>query len=137
MPARPRSPERGDESFTAKLPSPKDRPLLLALRTKYRGPAGDAPFFQFRAAPTAKLSATAIDEKGILESAHIAVGIPIVTDGAAALGDGFPQDLLQSAAETFRFCLRKLPGRPAGIDTGPEQGLVRIDIADTGLYGLI
>ena len=31
----------------------------------------------------------------------------------------------------------KAPAGRRGIDTGPEQGLVRIDIADTGQYGLI
>ena len=62
--------------------------LMLTLRAKNCTPASHFGLFQKASASLALLPAAPVHGKGILKGPHIAVGIPVITNGTAALGDG-------------------------------------------------
>ena len=109
----------------------------LTVGTDNCGPACHTDFFQSAAALRAGLTCPAIDRKGILEGPHITIGIAVVPDGTAALGNGELQHLLQGPQKPG--CLQ--PGQTASlapwVQSGPEQAFIGIDIANASQHFLI
>ena len=107
------------------------------MRAIHRTAARHFGFFKEPAALFAWLAASAVHRKSILKSPRIAIGVPVVADGAAALGYGQKQHVLQAFQQTFRLVRRDICRLAARINACGEQTFVCIDIAHPRQHFLI
>ena len=82
------------------------------------------------AAAEAGLAGAAVGAELELVAAGLAVGGAVVPEGGAAVGDA----LLEDGAQLGEQAVGLLAGdrAAAGVDAGPPQGLVGVDVADAG-----
>ena len=109
----------------------------LAFRAKMRGaPAQHNPHNR-RAADGARFSFAIVDAVNFLEIAGPAVGVAVVSKGAAATADGLVEDGFDASAEAGDLRRGKFVRRDSGIDAGAEKRFVRIDVSQSREHFLI
>ncbi len=74
----------------------------------------------------------AVDRVLILECSRLALGISVISEGGAALGDGGLKDLGDGVGETGGLGLGDGVSAPQGGELGLEQGFVDVDVAQAG-----
>lgn len=71
----------------------------------------------------------AIDPEAVLKIAQIAIRLPVIAQGRAARGDRIGQNLPDQRHQTGGLGPAQAAGAASGVDTGAEQHLADIDIA--------
>lgn len=90
-----------------------------------------------RAADGARLAGAAVDPVLDLEVAAHAFGVDVIGHGTTAQLDGAAEDFDQSFAEAGELFAGDAGGLSARADSGAEEGLVGVDVADAVEQGLI
>ena len=81
-------------------------------------------------ADQAGLAGAHVDAMLELEEAGHTVGIHVVGDRGTAERDGVPQDVLQGGVEPVELGAGEAAGDAGGADSGVEEALVGVDVAD-------
>ena len=92
--------------------------------------AGDHDALDGRLTDQAGLSLPAINSMLQLEKTFPAVGVNVIRDRRTAQLDGFLQDLLYRQIKLSQLFSGQGGGAPTRANSGPEQGLVGVNIAD-------
>src|SRR5512142_1346962 len=95
-----------------------------------RGPTAQSAHPDRRAADPAGLALTPVDAVVELEVARRATAVDIVPKRSAALGDRLAQRIADGGSQPAQPVARDATGGAIRPDPGPEQRLVRIDVAD-------
>ena len=105
--------------------------------TKSGSSAAYCYFFQNTTAAYTFFSCSPVNSEAVLERTGIALRIAVIPYGTAALPDGEAEYVLQGVKELPLLFSAQPVRRRSRMYAGPEQRLVRIDIADAGDHGLI
>ena len=81
--------------------------------------------------------AAPVHQELVLEGAVDAVDVAEVVDRRALGLDAGAQRVDDRVRQAFVLVGRQRPGGPEGMDPGPEQGLVGVDVPDPGDHALV
>ena len=110
---------------------PMVRPLSgpLAMGAKVGAPLRNQNAFDGRGAGAAGLPSAPVNAVEVLETPAVTVAVDVVGDGRPAHDDGLPEQLLDGAVEAPQARFAELSADQEGMQTGPKQGLVDVDVA--------
>lgn len=118
---------------------PMVRPLSgpLAMGAKVGPPLRDQNAFDGRGAGAAGLPSAPVNAVEVLETPPVAVAVDVVGDGRAPHDDGLPEKLLDGGMESPQTRFAEFGPDQEGMQTGPKEGFVDVDVAQAAKELLI
>src|SRR5579862_7779164 len=109
----------------------------LAARAVPRAPARNADLLDQRSAPWTRLAGAAVDLELRLHPAGASVRKPVVGQGRPLSRDPDLERASHAAVKGAHLLAREVAGAAQGMDAGPPERLIRVDVAYSGYSALI